>query len=148
MLTIAEAAQEAGRPYLSFYRLVMGLHKQHGGEWLQRPDKGEDRKTGRREWRINMSLFATSHPEFFEKRFLSRDEAEVILERIAELDTHLQDEVARRRKDAARIRALEMRLNEMEAKLKAVASVHDQRDHGKPQANEEGYPRQPQERPL
>ena len=53
------------------------------GGWLFR--------TGRRHWLVNPSALRAVHPEFFEAKYLSRAEGEVLLEDVQTLKARMND---------------------------------------------------------
>lgn len=118
MLTLSQAAEEAGMSRRVFYDLVMSLHRKHGGKWLQRLPGG---KVGQRGWRINMSLLAAAHPEYFEKHYITRDEAEELSERVEGFEIALDALSKRIAKNAVLTRKIEDTLRRLEDAIKVPA---------------------------
>lgn len=85
--TLAEVAEETKRPLRTVRRQLVAVHradveKDRGG-WLFR--------VGRRQWLVNPSALRQAHPEFFETRYFSRDEADVLLEDVSAIKARVND---------------------------------------------------------
>ena len=99
LVTMHEAASQAGKPYRTFFRVLTSLHRSHGGEWLLR--------LGRRKYLVNLSGLRAAHPALFEARFVSREEMDAMGERLGYLEHREHEQNRKINAQGARLRALE-----------------------------------------
>jgi len=102
LVSLPAYAKLRGVPYTTMHRTLMALARadvaEHGRcDWLL--DYGRKRK----KW-LNLSRLARAHPVLFHTRFVSRDEFEGVVERVAELEVGQADLRRRAQAIAASVR--------------------------------------------
>lgn len=102
LVSLPAYARLRGVPYQTMHRTLMALARadvaEHGRcDWLH------DCGRGRKKW-INLSRLARAHPVLFHARFVSRDEFEGVVERVAELEVGQADLRKRTQVIAASVR--------------------------------------------
>lgn len=100
--TFADIAAETKRPLRAIQRQLVAVHRADEskgcGGWLFRAGRGK--------WLVNASRLRDTHPEFFEVKYFSRAEAEVLIDDVNALRNAVKDQARALTSTRARLREL------------------------------------------